>query len=167
MEEIMLPTYKAILVATDLSPHAPLVFRHAVVLARTHDAPIYLVHVVPKLDNSARTYVSTVLGEESLKRLEEEHQKEALQIIRQEVVDLARAELAGHPEDQARFSEVEVRVGHPVEQILAAAKQHNADIIVMGTHSKGVIEHGFLGSVAEKIIARAACPVFVVPLPRD
>ncbi|NCO53672.1 MAG: universal stress protein [Deltaproteobacteria bacterium] len=163
----MLPTYQGILVATDLSPHASLVFRHAVMLARFHKAPIYLVHVVQKLDNSARTYVATVLGEESLNRLEEDHQKEALQTIRQKIVDLAQAELAGFPEDQARFSEVEVRIGNPVEQILAAVKQHQADVIVMGTHSKGRIEHSFLGSVAEKIIARAVCPTFVVPLPKD
>lgn len=163
----MLPTYQGILVATDLSPHASLVFRHAVMLARFHNAPIYLVHVVQKLDSSARTYVATVLGEESLKRLEEDHQKEVLQTIRQKIVDLAQAELEGYPEDQARFGEVEVRVGNPVEQILAAAKQHNVDVIVMGTHSKGMIEHSFLGSVAEKVLARATCPTFVVPLPKD
>lgn len=163
----MLPTYKTILVATDLSPHATLVFRHAVMLARYHNAPLYLVHVVAKLDSSARTYVATVLGEDSLKLLEAEQQKEALQTIRQEILELAQSELVEFPEDRARFADVEVRLGNPVEQILAAAKQHHADVIVMGTHSKGFIEHGFLGSVAEKIIARAICPTFVVPLPQN
>ena len=162
----MLPNYKSILVTTDLSPHATHVFKHAVMLARQNDAEMHLLHVVPQVDSSVRSYVATVLGSDSLEKLEQSHQQDALQRIRAEIEEFAKAELADHPEDLKRFTGVDIRQGNPVEQILAAAEQFDADVIVMGTHSKGILEHGFLGSVAEKVLHKAGRPTFVIPLPK-
>jgi nucleotide-binding universal stress UspA family protein len=162
----MLPTYKSILVTTDLNPHSTNVFKHAVMLARHNDAEIHLLHVVQKLDPAARNYVANIMGSDNLESLERSHQQEALQKIRTELEGFARAELADHPEDLKRFCGVDIRIGHPVEQILAAAEEFKADVIVLGSHSKGVLEHGLLGSVAEKVLHKSRRPTLVIPLPK-
>ena len=46
-------------------------------------------------------------------------------------------------------------------------KEFNCDIILMGTHGKGVLIHALLGSVAEKVLRHSRRPVFVIPLPED
>jgi nucleotide-binding universal stress UspA family protein len=53
--------------------------------------------------------------------------------------------------------------GMPAKEILAYATQAPADLIVMGTHGKSGVEHFLLGSVAEKVLRRAPCPVLTVP----
>jgi len=63
--------------------------------------------------------------------------------------------------------ETELLVGDPVTGILDAAGRWEADLIVVGTHSKGAIEHFFVGSSAEKLVARSPVPVLTVRLPGD
>ena len=54
--------------------------------------------------------------------------------------------------------------GNPVVEILAAADRINADLVVMGTHSKGALKYALLGSVAEKVLRKSHRPTLVVPL---
>lgn len=61
----------------------------------------------------------------------------------------------------------EVREGPVVPGILAAASESNADLIVMGTHGRSGFERLALGSVAEKVVRKASCPVLVVPSRED
>ncbi|MBZ9750033.1 universal stress protein [Deinococcus sp. HMF7604] len=58
--------------------------------------------------------------------------------------------------------EVELLVGDPVTGLLDAAARWGADLIVVGTHAQGALEHFFLGSTAEKIVARSPVPVLTV-----
>jgi nucleotide-binding universal stress UspA family protein len=55
-----------------------------------------------------------------------------------------------------------VRFGGPSEQIVAAAEQWGADLIVMGTHARGRLGRFLLGSTADAVVRRAACPVLTV-----
>ena len=48
------------------------------------------------------------------------------------------------------------------EKILEVAGQEKADLIIMGTHGTGGIGHIFLGSVSQKVLHRAVCPVMLV-----
>ncbi len=59
---------------------------------------------------------------------------------------------------------VETRIvtGTPAEQIVRLAKELPVDLLIMGTHGRTGISHVFLGSVAEKIVRRAPCPVLTV-----
>lgn len=59
--------------------------------------------------------------------------------------------------------EVLVECGQPAQQILTRAAALPADVIVLGTHGAGGFEHLMLGSVAEKVLRKATCPVFTVP----
>lgn len=62
--------------------------------------------------------------------------------------------------------QVVVRVGNPVEVVLAVAEELDADLIVLGTHARRGLGRALLGSVAESIMRRSRCAVLVVPRPR-
>lgn len=55
---------------------------------------------------------------------------------------------------------IQTREGHPAQQILDASEDH--DLLVMGTHGRSGLEHLLLGSVTEKVIRHADCPVLVI-----
>ncbi len=162
----MLPFYKKILVTTDLTPNAEFAFKHAVMLGRHNDAKIYLLHVLPQVDSTMRGYLSSVMGENQLEEFEKNNMEKAREELKKELDDFAKKELADFPEDLARFAGAEVAIGHPVIKILETADRLDVDLIVMGTHGKGFIEHAFLGSVAEKVLKKSKRPVFVIPLPK-
>jgi nucleotide-binding universal stress UspA family protein len=159
----MLPKYQKILVATDLTPNSEHAFKHAVVLARCYDASVYLLHVVPEVDASVRSYVSTIMGQGGLDKFESRHEEEARKEIRRELETFAREELAGHREDLERIVGVNVLHGHPVARILQEADRIGADLIVLGAHGKGAVDYAFLGSVAEKLLRKSRKPVLVIP----
>lgn len=160
----MLPNYRNILIATDLTSNAVHAFKHAVMMARRNNARLHLLHVVPEVDAAVRTYVSTVMGAGSLDHFEKQHEDEARDEMKKRLETFAREELADHPEDLDRIAGIEVLHGHPVAQILLEAERVEADVIILGTHGKGAVEYTFLGSVAEKVLRKSKRPVFVVPL---
>ena len=56
----------------------------------------------------------------------------------------------------------EKAVGEPAAEILEAARDARADLIVMGTHGRTGLEHALMGSIAERVVRRAHCPVLTV-----
>lgn len=56
----------------------------------------------------------------------------------------------------------EVRVGDAGEEIVEAAADLNADLVVIGTHGRGGLKHLLLGSVAEHVVRKAPCPVLTI-----
>lgn len=162
----MLPLYNKILVTTDFTPNSDFAFKHAVMLARQNDAKIYLLHVLPQVDTSMRSYLSSVLGEDRLEEFEQNNLEKARKELAANLEAFAKNELKNFPEDYARFAGAQVETGHPVFKILEVAEKLDVDVLVMGTHGKGAIEHAFLGSVAEKVLRKCKRPVFVIPLPK-
>jgi nucleotide-binding universal stress UspA family protein len=57
--------------------------------------------------------------------------------------------------------------GDPAAQILQQSDELKPDMVVMGTHSKGMLAYTFLGSVAEKVLHRIKIPVFIIPIPKE
>ena len=55
-----------------------------------------------------------------------------------------------------------VRAGTPAAEIVRFASEHDTDLIVMGTHGRGLVGHMVMGSVAEKVVRTAPCPVLTV-----
>jgi nucleotide-binding universal stress UspA family protein len=55
-----------------------------------------------------------------------------------------------------------MRKGHVVQEILAQATASRADLVVMGSHGRGGVQRLVLGSVAEKVLRLATCPVLTV-----
>ena len=162
----MLPLYKKILVTTDFTPNSDHAFKHAVMLARQNNAQIHLLHVMQQVDDNMRSYLSSVLGESRLEDFEKTNVEKAKQDLKVSLDDFANSELASFPEDLARFAGSKVVIGHPVVKILETADELDVDVIIMGTHGKGALEHAFLGSVAEKVLRKTHRPVFIIPLPK-
>jgi nucleotide-binding universal stress UspA family protein len=60
----------------------------------------------------------------------------------------------------------EVEIGTPYRRIVDKAAAEGADIIVMSTHGRTGLAHMLIGSVTERVLRRASCPVLAVPAPR-
>jgi nucleotide-binding universal stress UspA family protein len=58
--------------------------------------------------------------------------------------------------------EVATAIGEPAHEILAFAKAQHANLLVIGTHGRTGLQHALMGSVAERVVRRASCPVLTV-----
>ena len=74
--------------------------------------------------------------------------------------------LAAHKRDNVQMEGV-LRIGAPAVEICALARELGADLIIVGTHHRGVLGRALLGSVAETVIREASVPVLTVRPPRS
>jgi nucleotide-binding universal stress UspA family protein len=143
---------RRILCPTDLSDVAPRSFDHALALARFHQAEIELAYVSEPLLPGPVAPLSyppwAVLDPAVRGRL-----RSALETL------AAPARAVGVP---VGFGVYE---GQVVAEILDRARGWPADMLVMGTHGRGGFERWVLGSVTEKVLRKAPCPVLTVPPP--
>jgi nucleotide-binding universal stress UspA family protein len=153
----MLSLYKKILIAIDFSDNSTQAFKNAIMLARQNDAEIHALHVIHAV---AQLDPYFTIGADKLESFQENRRGALLK----ELNDLVKKELADFPEDLKRFVGAEVLIGHPATAILEYADQKGIDVIVIGSHGYGMIEHALLGSVAEKVLRKSTKPVFVIPL---
>lgn len=160
----MIPEYKTILYATDMTPNAAHALKHAISLARKYDAKVKVLHVLAEVDSSVVNYVATMMGEAQLAALEVQHHQEVAKEIKKRIKAAVDEELNSHSDDLARIVGVEAHHGNPIAVILQQADECNADLIVIGSHGKGKLSYAFLGSVAEKLLHKSHRPVLVVPL---
>ncbi len=84
-------------------------------------------------------------------------QREFLDSTREQLEKLCAREIGA----RAR-SQVQVRDGVPWQEIVAAARETNTDLIILATHGRTGLKHVLLGSVAERVVRHAPCPVLVV-----
>ena len=147
--ELPLTTVQRILWATDLSPVSEAAWPYVLMLADLLTAEVILLHAVrpAELAGLADHPVPPPAGwvERYLTPLEQELER------RQRAVEALGL--------RARRKIV---VGTPAEVIVAEAQGEQADLIVMGTHGRSGLSHVLLGSVAEAVIRKAACPVLTV-----
>jgi len=167
----MFPAYRRILYATDLSENARAAFKHAVSFAKAYQAKIYLVHVVPTLETHQRELIMASSGF-GVKEPDVIRDEGKMKEITAEIVEKIRVRLRRFAEEELGgdssldcLGGIEVLEGvSPTEEILSASERLDADLLVFGSHSKGVLKQTFLGSVAEKVLERTARPFLVVPL---
>ena len=162
----MEPEIKRILYATDLSPNSAYAMRFASKIARQNDARIIILHVIEKLSATAHALLSSYLDEDQMKARTDEEMRYQMERIRKRLDVLCEKECRYDPGLVKRVERIEIREGFPADEILKEAKAANANMIVMGTHGKGVLENTFVGSVAQRVMRRSRRPIFVVPLPR-
>jgi nucleotide-binding universal stress UspA family protein len=144
----MIPTIRKTLVSTDFSESSQRAFGYAAALAKSFDASLHLVHVLEESFSPRRG--RQVYGANG--RYDRAY-------------DACRALLGAAAQSLAHASErisTEVREGTPAEEIISAAIDYGADVIVMATHGRTGLSHLVLGSVAEEVIHRARCPVLAV-----
>jgi nucleotide-binding universal stress UspA family protein len=138
---------KQILVPIDFSECSKKGLRYAIALAREHKAAITLAYVVPSI---------SMLGE---------YGGIDYASLNKEMRESADRELATVAVDEIRGvvpSDTVVRAGSPAGEIVSIAKTLPADLIVISTHGRTGLKHALLGSVAERVVQTAMCPVLVV-----
>ncbi|MEN9581869.1 MAG: hypothetical protein RJA70_4878 [Pseudomonadota bacterium] len=87
---------------------------------------------------------------------------EANEIARKHVADLIDGYQRKFGDIAMERVAVYVATGYPAERIIALARQADADVIVMGTHGRTGLNRLLVGSVAEEVVRRAPCGVFVI-----
>ncbi|UCF90277.1 MAG: universal stress protein [Desulfobacterales bacterium] len=162
----MIPQIKRILYATDLSQNSNFAFRYAINFAQKHNANIIILHVLEELSPSTRAVVDSFLSKEQRKKVFEERITHAMNCIKKRLETFYEKELQDFPASADRVESIEVCQGFPVERILIKADELDCDVIIMGTHGKGILSHTFLGSTARRLLRRVRKPVFVIPLPK-
>ena len=162
----MIPRIKNILYATDLSTNSAYAFRYAVNSAQKHDARIHILHVVETATPSAESILQWVIGQDKIERVREETKESLTKRIEERLMEFAKRELKDDLETLNRVASIRVIIGDPAAEILKEIEKPDYDILILGTHGKGVIEQTFLGSVSEKVLHRVSKPVYIIPLPK-
>lgn len=143
---------RRILCPTDLSDVSRRAFDHAAALAWHYGSEVRVVHVVEpfrSVSGGGLPYPSwTALNPEARRRLE-----------------AALFALTEPAASSGLHVEEEILEGVAVHEILTEARSLPADMLVMGTHGRGGFQRFLLGSVTEKVMRHAPCPVLTVPPP--
>ena len=143
-----------ILVPTDFSDTSEVAVRYAAALARSNDAALHVLHV---LEEPLAYPWGTELYMPQLENLYEQFRKDATERLPKLLTDEERREC------RAVFQCV---TGNPYLEIMRYASDHQVDLIVIGTHGRTGATHLLMGSVAEKVVRRAPCPVLTVRNPQ-
>jgi nucleotide-binding universal stress UspA family protein len=143
---------KNILVPTDFSKYADAALKKAVDIAIQHDTNIYLLHVIDEqIQQCAVDYcidyaVVKQLENDSIKASRDKLKKEVEAIIKTKKIKVI----------------FDVKNGVPSEVILSEQKAKKIDLIVIASHGKTGLLKQLMGSVADKVVKGAKCPVIVV-----
>ena len=144
---------KRILVPTDFSPYADNALRTAVDIARQYQATVFLLHVIDeRIQQCAADYC---LSDTVIKEIDQESMAVSTDKLRQQITrvmgPVADREISPH-----------VTRGVPYDEILREQTEKKIDLIVIASHGRTGILRILIGSVAEKIMRGAKCPVLLV-----
>jgi len=165
-EKGMIPKIQTVLYATDLSKNSAYAFRYAINTARQHNATIHLLHVIEPHSPQEDALLLTYIEKEEIDRRRKDANEKLRMRIEERLTQFAERELQNDPETMKRVVGIHVVQGNPATEILNMADKLGCDIVIMGTHGKGLISHTFLGSVAEKVLHRIRIPVYIIPIPK-
>jgi len=153
-----------ILCCIAMSPASEMVMLHALREAGVHDAEVHVLHIIPAFDAAMATPIVSFMGEEKFLQLVEEHKAETTSAIKKEIEELKSRIIREHLDESVdRIRNIHVYEGDPEIEILHMADELEADMIVMGTHTKGLTHYTFMGSVARRVLKRARVPMLLVP----
>jgi universal stress protein A len=151
------PQIKTILVPTDFSEPTRDLLDYAVWLGRTFQARLILLHVLQTMPLAEAVNwldgVAPPTGEvalwEQVKTASEQQMARLKELYASSGVEIA----------------VQVKEGVPFVEIIRTAEREKADLIVMGSHGRTGVRHLLIGSVAERVVRKASCPVLVLKPP--
>jgi nucleotide-binding universal stress UspA family protein len=149
----MSATIATILVPLDVGEPCEAIAGWAIEWARMKRSRLVLLHVLPQVN----AYATPVFVDQ---RTYDDYYARAREGATGRMERIAATAFAAGVE-----ATVSVRVGFAAEEILAAAREEGADLIILGTHGRRGLAHLVLGSTAEKVVRLAHCSVFVVKEP--
>jgi len=163
-------TFTKILVPVDFSAHSSEAALYAASIAERFFASTVILHIIAKEleSHTVHRHVghrgSPLLGPLSTPLEVPGDVMESVSIDLRERALTALHEFLPS-EIRSQPHEVLVRVGRPFEEILDMAADQHVDLIVMGTHGRSGLTHAVLGSVAERVVRLAPCPVLTMKAP--
>jgi nucleotide-binding universal stress UspA family protein len=159
--------YTHILAPTDFSPVANRALAHAFAEAESHNARLTLLHALHHHPDTEVYYFKgqpaaprgfasefgdvTVASGSTQTTIRRDYIEESLMQLRELV-----------PHSFTGTWETEVAAGAPANAIVRLAQERNVDLIVMSTHGRTGLSHLLLGSVAERVVREAPCPVLII-----
>ena len=145
---------KKILVATDFGPAAESALIYGRALARGFGAALHVLHVTENVYGRAMNgYGYATISPEIQETIERTGREQTEALLDEE--------------DRRELNAVAATLtsNSPAEAIAQYARRHAIDLIVIGTHGRGLVAHLFMGSVAERMVRIAPCPVLTVRHP--
>lgn len=140
---------KKILFPIDFASHFESLVPWVSTMAQKFDATVYVMFVTQDLSNFSTFFVP--------------HGN--IQSFQEEAVNAAKKKMAGAVQEFFKsFAKLEtqVDVGSPAAKIVEFAKKEKIDMIIMGAHGRKGLDKAIFGSVADKVVASAPCPVLTV-----
>lgn len=138
--------FKSILVPLDFSDSASRILENALGVV-SDDGTITLLHVVEWLPAVTEGTFGIY-----------PHRKD-IEKLKGLALEKLREQAAEHPEQRI---ETVVKEGKPATVILETVSALNPDLVVMGSHGRSKLDHLLIGSVAERVLRKAPCPVLTV-----
>lgn len=142
---------RTILAPTDFSDGSLEAMRRAVELAKVFSAKVVFLHVMEQPAYGIELSLAQPAAHREVGAVLAEMLREHVERVKAQGIEV----------------EWHLEVGTPFLEIRAAAKRYRADLIVMGTHGRTGLAHAVLGSVAERVVQHAPCPVLTVKALRE
>ena len=146
-------SYRRMLVPVDFSESSDKAAIYAARLAACFGCPVTLLHVISLQDNPISPYPLEYTAPDRYVSQYELAQAEAKKALRA---------VANHFAERGLSADIETRVGSPFQEILNAAEQSAADLIVIASRGRSGLGRILPGNTAERVVERARCPVLVV-----
>ena len=147
-EEVFMGEIKKILVPIDFSPASPVLVPYVKTLGQKLGAEVHLFYVVQSLAYFGGFYVPHT----------------SIQKFEDEILKGAERKMDDFVEDHFEDFPVQTHIltGDVAEEIINFAKKEGFDLILMGTHGRKGLDKVIFGSVAEKVVKGAPCPVLTI-----
>ncbi|MBI3004473.1 MAG: universal stress protein [Ignavibacteriales bacterium] len=139
---------KKILVPTDMSTYSLSALQYAEIVAEVFGAEITLIHIVPGGEKSPDVRKGSKASSGEAVSIEESKKMLSHLLMDKDLI--------------IRSIKILVRNGSAAEEIVKAAREMDADLIVMSTHGRTGVRRTVIGSVAERVVRYALCPVLTV-----
>lgn len=147
--------YKKILLPTDGSDYAKRAGEHAIWLADQSQADIVVLNVIET------AYFQALPEDELISVLDKGLREESKKAVKDFEKKLMDSKCKGTCRENVKTKSM-IKEGHPVDLIIETIDKEGVDLVVMGTAGKHGLDRLLLGSVTEKVVRTAKCPVLVV-----
>jgi nucleotide-binding universal stress UspA family protein len=142
---------KHVLVATDFGEASAVALNYGRGLARTFGATLHVLHVLDDIESRAATMAAYGIDFPQM-------QKDMAAAAQRQLEAL----LSDEDREQLHARAVVITSTTPAQSIVQYARDAEVNLIVLGTHGRGAVAHFFVGSVAERVVRTASCPVLTV-----
>jgi nucleotide-binding universal stress UspA family protein len=151
-----------ILTPTDFSKFSGFALEWAAYLAQCMKADLTLLHVIPEEEGKI---IEEIIGEGAVVHIPKGIRQNVVEDRQKKLKEQFNMVVSNDIKSSIRVEEM-TRIGVPFWEIIKVAKEKDVDLIVMGTHGRTGLAHVLIGSVAEKVVHHAHCPVLTIKHPQ-